>query len=214
MGYNLILGINSTLIFYSILLFIEGIFGAARLLNLSFFNMQIGGLTFIPLIFIMLWSGLFLSNIEYAIKNRTDVFNESSIYKSLNRDKIDVILVLDSTLQLYLMPSIITNFPALDANAWTFSNSVEISNYGKDDKHLMNSKSLRVAVISSWSCFNRQTDLDIFNGVISSRYNLNINHENIKLIKQTCTTSDVEVEWSSLTSNGRNNFNYTVIDLL
>ena len=198
-----------------ILLFIEGIFGAARLLNLSFFNMQIGGLTFIPLIFIMLWSGLFLSNIEYAIKNRTDVFNESSIYKLLNRDKIDVILVLDSTLQLYLMPLIITNFPALDANAWTFSNSVEISNYGKDDDFLKNSDSLRVAVLSAWSCFNPKSDLDILYGVLSSRYKLKNEKafHSSKIIGRTCSKSDVEVEWSNLTSNGRNNFNYTVIDL-
>ena len=198
-----------------IVLFVEGLFSFERFTKIRLFKLTIGGLSFIPLCFALIWVGLFISSLDNGIKKRSDPFNEVDIYKSLNQDQVDVIVVFDSTLQLRLMSSIIDKFPALDANAWTLGGLVKVSNYGIDDEHLKGKESIRVAVISSWGCFNlsAKSSIELMSSVLLKRYYLNSKDFNFKMIKQTCSKSNVEIEWSPLTQNGRNTFNYTIIEI-
>ncbi|MDA8691939.1 hypothetical protein N9M18_02285 [Candidatus Pseudothioglobus singularis] len=199
-----------------LILIIEGFDSMEKLINFSFLRKSIGGISILTLFFSLIWLILFVSTLGQGIKVRTDLFNESSIYKSLTNDQVDLTVVFDSTLQLRLMPKITENFPSLDANAWTKNGIVEISDYGADDKDLNDQKSLRVAIISSWSCINLSDDrsIELIEGVIIDRYGLNAEYNDVQMLRQECTESKVEVEWSPLTQNGQNNFNYTLIEII
>ena len=198
-----------------LILFVEGLFSFERYIKISLFKSTIGGLSFIPFCFALTWLSLFINTLDSGIENRIDPFNEVDIYESLNQDQVDVVVVFDYTLQLILMPSITSKFPTLYATAWKTDGSIPISNYGKDDKHLEGKKSLRVAVISSWGCFKLQDkrSIELINGVILKRYNLNSEHTDLSILEQSCSKSNVEIEWSPLTRNGQNTFNYTILEI-
>ena len=86
--------------------------------------------------FALTWLSLFINTLDSGVENRIDPFNEVDIYESLNQDQVDVVVVFDYTLQLRLMTSITSKFPALDAIAWKTDGSIPVSNYGKNDEHL------------------------------------------------------------------------------
>lgn len=198
-----------------LILFVEGFLSVEKFINPVIGFKSVGGLTLLPIFFSVIWLSLFLFTLNQGMDDRIDPFNESKILQNLKQDEIDLTVVFDSTLQLRLMSKITDNFPSIDANAWTEGGKVEISNYGADDKHLNGKKSLKFAIISSWSCFklNDNRSKELIKGVIIENYNLNAKYEDIRIINQDCSNSKVEIEWSPLTTNGQNNFNYTVLEI-
>jgi len=200
--HSMVLGI------LAIILFVEGFFAFVKFFKiLSKYN--IGGMQIITLIFVFSWIALFVNTVNFAFDNRTDTFNEKELLQRLDNDNVDVITVFDSTKQLYLMPSIIGKYPALEGNVWMADGLKNIANYGKKGKITIKER-FRIAIISSWGCFNLNESEKELSAVLNY-YKLN-SYQDSSIVKQICKDSSVEIEWSTRTSNGRNGFYYTVLE--
>ena len=201
--HSMVLGI------FAIVLFVEGFFAFVKFFKIAP-KYNIGGIQIITLIFVFSWATLFINTVNFAFDNRTDTFNEKELLQRLDNDKVDVIVVFDSTRQLYLMPSIIGKYPALEGNVWMTDGLKNISNYGKKGKITIKEK-FRIAIISSWGCFNLSESKEELNAILNY-YKIDL-YQKSSIVKQICKDSGVEIEWSTRTTNGRNGFYYTVVDL-
>jgi hypothetical protein len=198
-------------------------------------KMTIGGLKAVSLIFSIIWLFLFIPNIEEIVHNRTDLFEEDKLLEQLENDNVDLIIILDNSHQLYLMPSILKKYPTFDGNLYLgsefYKDSIENPNYRKEysptfqkerlaalaknfgyiDNIFFIKRALNIAVLSGDTCwiFNDiKSQIRFFSTRYGFEYDANLVNKN-----SLCLKKEVASEYSNRTPHSVNLFSYNLLEI-
>jgi len=154
------------------------------------------------------WVSIFSLNYHDFQSSRKDPFDEAKLIKKLNHDKVDIVLVLDSTENIYLMNELKNNFPILHGNEWTLDGLKNIHNLGKElNLNLNPNRDITIALLSSWVCREelRPEHQDaIFKFLNKKQYS------GLLFLYADCIDYKSQVGLSMRTQNGTNSFNYSI----
>ena len=156
--------------------------------------------------FVLGWVSIFTLNYADFESSRIDPFDEAKLIKKLNHDKVDIVLVLDSTENIYLMNNLKNTFPILHGNEWTLNGLKNIHNLGKE-LNINPNKDISIGLLSSWVCRKELTSEHqdaIFKFLNKKQYSGPL------FLHADCIDYKSQVGLSMRTENGTNSFNYSI----